>query len=417
MSESFATLPLHARLLETVAKLGYKKPTKIQAEAIPHLVEGLDLLGIAQTGTGKTAAFGLPILHRLCTAPRPAEAGLPRVLILAPTRELAMQIGERMHEYAEDLNLRIVLLHGGTPYAGQIDELKIGVQLLIATPGRLLDLIRQEELTLDAVETFVLDEADQMLDLGFVDAVHAIHDLLPRKHQSLLFSATMPDAIARLAKKVLWKPTRFEAERPAATIKHVDQKIYYVETEDKLLLLGEILNDPKVIKALVFVRTKTSAEEVAAHLLSFHEKAEATHSGRSQEKRDEAMARFRNGTTRVLVATDLAARGLDVPDISHVINFHMPEVPETYVHRVGRTGRAGAPGIAMSFCATDERKFIRDTEGLIKRVIELVRDQPYHSKVELIPEHLVLGREQKKQRVSNKGRPSKKQQPKRRKKP
>jgi ATP-dependent RNA helicase RhlE len=407
MPDTFAELPLHDTLLATAARLGYATPTKIQSEAIPHLVKGLDLLGIAQTGTGKTATFGLPILHRLHESGSAAAPGLPRALILAPTRELATQIWERISEYAEGLDLRVSLIQGGIEYDGQIEELAKGVHLLVATPGRLLDLLQQDKLTLDAIETFVLDEADRMLDLGFIDAVHEVHELLPKKHQSLLFSATMPDAIARLAKKILWKPTRVEAERPGATIEGVHQSIYYVEPDDKLSLLGEILNDEAVTKALVFCRTRKSAEEVADYLLGFQEKAEATHSGRSQEGRDHAMSRFRDGTTRILVASDVAARGLDVHDITHVINFHVPEVPETYVHRVGRTGRAGASGIAITMCAIDERKFLRDIEGLIRRVIEPVTDHPYHSSLEVMPEHLQLGREAKKARTKQQGRPRK----------
>ena len=342
-------------------------PTPIQARAIPQLLAGKDMLGIAQTGTGKTAAFALPILHRLSQRRGPHRPRGPRALVLAPTRELAIQIGEEFRAYGTHLNLRRTVICGGVSQTPQVNALTRGVDILVATPGRLLDLMGQRRLGLGAVEFFVLDEADRMLDMGFVRDVRKIVAALPKTRQSLLFSATMPREVARLSGEILTAPVRVEVTRQATPVERIEQSIYHVATAGKGALLASILDDPALSRVLVFTRTKHRANRVAAQLGKRGVEAEAIHGNKSQGARQRALERFRAGAARVLVATDIVARGIDVEGVTHVINYELPHEPESYVHRIGRTARAGARGIALSFCDPSERGYLRDIEKLTRR--------------------------------------------------
>ena len=342
-------------------------PTPIQARAIPQLLAGKDMLGIAQTGTGKTAAFALPILHRLSQRRGPHRPRGPRALVLAPTRELAIQIGEEFRAYGTHLNLRQTVICGGVSQTPQVNALTRGVDILVATPGRLLDLMGQRRLGLGAVEFFVLDEADRMLDMGFVRDVRKIAAALPKTRQSLLFSATMPREVARLSGEILTAPVRVEVTRQATPVERIEQSIYHVATAGKGALLASILDDPALSRVLVFTRTKHRANRVAAQLGKRGVEAEAIHGNKSQGARQRALERFRAGAARVLVATDIVARGIDVEGVTHVINYELPHEPESYVHRIGRTARAGARGIALSFCDPSERGYLRDIEKLTRR--------------------------------------------------
>ena len=364
----FSDLGLAEPLLRALETKGYTDPTPIQRQAIPALLQGRDLMGIAQTGTGKTAAFSLPSLHRLAANPKPRSNASCRMLVMSPTRELAAQIAENMRGYARYLNLSVQCVFGGIPVGKQARALVPGCDVLVATPGRLLDLIDQRALTLRNVEIFVLDEADQMMDLGFIVPLKRVANLLPKDRQSLFFSATMPKAIADLGKQFISNPVRVEVTPQASTAERVDQFLTYVNQSEKQALLTlklrQGLADQSIDRALVFTRTKHGADRVVRHLATAGVNAAAIHGNKSQAQRTAALLAFRKGSTPVLVATDIAARGIDVSGVSHVFNFEMPNVAEQYVHRIGRTARAGADGIAISFVAPDEKPYLRDIERL-----------------------------------------------------
>ena len=347
----------------------YLKPTPIQAQAIPLLTEGKDLLGIAQTGTGKTAAFALPILHRLSLEPAQRVPGSPRALILAPTRELARQIGERFTAYGRKLSLTSTVIFGGVNQHHQVKALKAGVDILIATPGRLLDLCTQRHIRLDKVSILVLDEADRMLDMGFIRDVRKIVAACRTKRQTLLFSATMPPAIAKLANDILHHPVRIDVSPKTIAVDRIEQRVYFVGAKDKRTLLDQLLADPAFDRVLVFTRTKRGADRVCKQLKQAGVPVDALHGNKAQNARVRALEDFRKGKVRVLVATDIAARGIDVPNISHVINYELPNEPESYVHRIGRTARAGAGGAALSFCDQSERPYLRAIEQLMQRKV------------------------------------------------
>mgnify|MGYP003582543719 FL=1 len=362
----FSDLGLAEPIAKALAAEGYETPTPIQAQAIPHCLQGKDLLGIAQTGTGKTAAFALPILDRLAKNPAPRVRHSTRVLVLAPTRELASQIAESFHAYGRNLKLSIATVFGGVPINRQRIQLQSGVDVLVATPGRLLDLIDQRILTINHVEVLVLDEADQMLDLGFIHALRRIVPMLPKRRQTLFFSATMPKQIAELADRYLTDPVKVAVAPIATTAERIDQRIVFVNQREKQALLNITLKDPAIQRSLIFTRTKHGADRVVKHLAAAGIKSAAIHGNKSQPQRERALADLKSGAIKVLVATDIAARGIDIDAVSHVVNFELPNVPEQYVHRIGRTARAGAEGIAISFCADDERPYLRDIERLTK---------------------------------------------------
>ncbi len=366
----FATLGLAQPLLVALSEAGYTTPTPIQIQAIPPAREGRDILGIAQTGTGKTAAFALPILDRLIASPAPRHRQAPRVLVLAPTRELASQIADSFRTYARYQKLMVMTVFGGVPIPRQERQLMGGIDVLVATPGRLLDLVERRSLLLDRVEMLVLDEADQMLDLGFIHALRQIARLLPRRRQSLFFSATMPASIAELAGRYLTGPVQVAVAPVATTAERVRQSVVFVNQAEKQALLTLTLKRPEFAKCLVFTRTKHGADRVVRHLSGAGVPAAAIHGNKSQPQRERALEEFRSGRIGVLVATDIAARGIDIDAVSHVINFELPNVPEQYVHRIGRTARAGLDGIALSFCAPDEKPFLKDIEKLIRQRIE-----------------------------------------------
>ena len=379
-TSSFAGLGLTDPLLRALDRQSYTSPTPIQKAAIPALLQGRDLLGIAQTGTGKTAAFALPILDFLAGDPKPPVPHQPSVLVLTPTRELAAQISESFRVYGRYLPVRHAVVFGGVGQAPQVRALLRGVDVLVATPGRLIDLMEQGHVDLRAIEVFVLDEADRMLDMGFIHAVRKVIAKLPRDRQSLLFSATMPPDIVALAQSILRDPLRVEVTPSATTVDQVTQRVLLVEKADKRELLGSVLGDPSIERVLVFTRTKHGADRVVKHLRRIGGRAEAIHGNKSQGARERALEGFRAGRVRVLVATDIAARGIDVRDITHVINFDLPNIPESYVHRIGRTARAGREGTAISFCDTDEREYLRDIEQLIRREVPILEKHPFRSK-------------------------------------
>lgn len=364
----FSDLGLAEPLIRALDTKGYSEPTPIQRQSIPALLEGRDLLGIAQTGTGKTAAFSLPSLHRLAANPKARSNASCRMLVLSPTRELAAQIAENMRGYAKYLNLSVQCVFGGIPVGKQARALVPGCDILVATPGRLLDLIDQRALTLRNVEIFVLDEADQMMDLGFIVPLKRIAALLPKERQSLFFSATMPKAIADLGKQFIQNPVRVEVTPQATTAERVEQYAIFLNQAEKQALLSISLKkglvSNEIDRALVFTRTKHGADRVVRHLNAAGVNAAAIHGNKSQAQRTAALLAFRKGSTPVLVATDIAARGIDVSGVSHVFNFELPNVPEQYVHRIGRTARAGADGVALSMVAPDEKAYLRDIERL-----------------------------------------------------
>jgi ATP-dependent RNA helicase RhlE len=366
---SFAEFGFTAPILDALAAQGYTTPTPIQTQAIPQVLGGRDLCGIAQTGTGKTAAFALPILQRLGSTPRATTSGRCRALVLAPTRELASQILDSFRGYGRGMPFAAAVVYGGVPIGTQQRQLAAGLDILVATPGRLLDLIDRKSLSLSRVEVLVLDEADRMLDLGFIDALRRIVRLLPRRRQTLLFSATMPRPIAALAEQYLDDPVTVAVAPAATTVASVDQGVVFVASAEKRALLAKLLEDPALARVLVFTRTKHGADRVAQHLGDAGIDAAAIHGNKSQPQRERALAGFRAGRTRVLVATDIAARGIDVENVSHVINFELPNVPEDYVHRIGRTARAGAAGTAISFCCDEERPYLSGIEKLTKRPV------------------------------------------------
>lgn len=366
---SFTNLGLVAPLLKALTAEGYETPTPIQIQAIPHILSGRDLCGIAQTGTGKTAAFGLPILQKLSADPRPVKPRHCRALIFSPTRELASQIADSIRIYGKFLRLSVAVIFGGVPVPRHERQMARGVDILVATPGRLLDLIDRRALALSEVELLVLDEADQMLDLGFIHALKRVVTLLPKKRQSLFFSATMPKTIASLAAQFLTDPVQVSVTPVATTAERVEQQVIFVATPQKQALLEIVLKDKAIDRALVFTRTKHGADRVVKHLTMAGIEAAAIHGNKSQNQRERALAAFRTGDSRILVATDIAARGIDVEGVSHVVNFDLPNVPESYVHRIGRTARAGADGLAVSFCNGEERAYLRDIERLIRQKI------------------------------------------------
>ena len=367
MKKTFSDLGLNDQLQRAVLDAGYASPTPIQEQAIPHLLAGHDLLGCAQTGTGKTAAFALPILQRLANSgPRGQGRGV-RALVLVPTRELASQVAESFRTYGGNHStLSVTVIFGGVGQGPQVNALRRGVDIVVATPGRLVDLMGQRHVRLDRLEVLVLDEADHMLDLGFIPDVRRVLAAIPKQRQTLLFSATMPPTIAALADSILTRPIKVAVTPQATTVAEIQQSVHFVGHNEKAPLLARLLGDRSVERALVFTRTKRGADQVARRLVADGIPAEAIHGNKSQGNRERTMASFRGGRTRVLVATDIAARGIDVDAITHVIQYELPNVPETYVHRIGRTGRAGASGIAISLVGADERPLLRDIERLIK---------------------------------------------------
>jgi ATP-dependent RNA helicase RhlE len=376
----FDALGLAPALLRAVREEGYESPTPIQANAIPHVMEGKDLLGCAQTGTGKTAAFALPILHRLLHS-RARDNNHPpiRALVLSPTRELASQIADDFRRYGRHTSLRTAVIFGGVSQHGQEQMLRRGADIVIATPGRLLDLVSQRLVSFSQLEVLVLDEADRMLDMGFLPDVRRILAVLPRKRQTLLFSATMPDPIEVLANTMLSAPVRVAVNPVASTVERVSQSLYFVDRSQKSALLEHVLRNREISRALVFTRTKRGANQVALRLAQASIRAEAIHGNKSQAARERALGQFKAGSIRVLVATDIAARGIDIDSISHVVNYELPEIPETYVHRIGRTARAGASGTALSFCDAAERQQLRGIERLIRMPVPVIVEHPYRS--------------------------------------
>ncbi len=374
----FEDFGLTDTLLKAVQEEGYTQPTPIQESAMPHVLKGKDLLGCAQTGTGKTAAFALPILQRLGDDKKNKPKHI-RALIITPTRELAAQIDESFNTYGRHTSLRSTVVFGGVRQRAQTQALKKGVDILVATPGRLIDLTRQGHIKLDRVEILVLDEADRMLDMGFIDDIRWIVDRVPKKRQTLLFSATMPSRIQHLANSILTDPVdvRLPAESPAADT--VGQSVYFVERSDKQALLQHILEDDDISRALIFTRTKRNADRVTDDLKRINIKVDVIHADKPQSIRQRALERFKEGKIRVLVASDIAARGIDVDNITHVINFDVPQEAEVYVHRIGRTGRAGATGRAVSFCDIEERTYLDEIERLLRRPIEPIATHPYPS--------------------------------------
>ncbi len=410
----FSDLDLIEPLLRAVAAEGYEIPTPIQQQAIPPILQGRDLLGCAQTGTGKTAAFALPVLQRLAATPAPTaqrdaapEAGQPlprdgrqsaprdgrhprdhrpaprsrpiRALVLTPTRELASQIGESFTAYGRHLRLRNTVIFGGVGQSAQEDALSRGPEIVVATPGRLLDLASQRRIDLQDVEIFILDEADRMLDMGFIHDVRKVIAMLPVRRQTLFFSATMPKDIIDLSSRILTDPARVAVTPIASTAEKVEQKVFFIDKAGKRALLERVLDDPAIERALVFTRTKHGANRVAEQLVRARIGAEVIHGNKSQNARERALSAFKRGTTRVLVATDIAARGIDVDGVSHVINFDLPDVPESYVHRIGRTARAGASGIAFSFCDPEEVSMLSAIERLIRSRIPVDGAHPMSS--------------------------------------
>jgi ATP-dependent RNA helicase RhlE len=369
---SFEDLALVEPIRRALKEEGYSVPTPIQEQAIPQLLAGRDLLGIAQTGTGKTAAFALPILQRLVAERTATRRKSARVLVLTPTRELALQIAESFRAYGRYLGLRATVIFGGVGQNPQTAAMARGVDVLVATPGRLLDLIGQGHVVLDGVETAVLDEADRMLDMGFIHDVKKIVALAKGRRQTLLFSATMPPAIARLAAGILREPVRIEVTPPATTVALVEQRVIFVERGDKRDLLCAMLQDPALARVLVFTRTKHLANRVAEQLGRSGFAAEAIHGNKSQNARQRALEAFRAGKVRILVATDIAARGIDIDGITHVVNYELPNEPETYVHRIGRTARAGAAGAAIALCDSEERAYLREIERLIGQKVPVL---------------------------------------------
>jgi len=369
---SFSQLALGEPLQRAVREAGYSTPTPIQVQAIPHLLQGRDLLGCAKTGTGKTAAFSLPILQRLADTPRRPAPRQPRVLVLAPTRELAAQVGESFVTYGTHLRLAVSVIYGGVGQGPQVSALVRGVDVLVACPGRLVDLMGQGHVRLDSVEMLVLDEADHMLDLGFLPDVKRILAAASRRKQTLLFSATMPPPIAKLAEGILRNPIKVVVTPPASTVELTTQHVMHLSRSEKASALTRILSDAAVERAIVFTRTKRGADRVAKRLNQDGVPAQAIHGNKSQNNRERTLDGFREGQLRVLVATDIAARGIDIDDISHVVNYELPNVPETYVHRIGRTGRAGATGVAISLCDEEEREFLRDIEKLTQRKLAVL---------------------------------------------
>jgi ATP-dependent RNA helicase RhlE len=374
---SFDSLGLIDPLRRAVLGAGYETPTPIQSKAIPHLLAGKDVLGCAQTGTGKTAAFALPILDRLARTKRAPDKRGPRALVLAPTRELALQIAESFQTYGRHLSLSTAVVFGGVGQGPQVEAFRRNTDVIVATPGRLIDLMGQGHARFDALEALVLDEADRMLDMGFIDPIRRIIAVLPRKRQTLMFSATMPTDILKLAHSILVDPVQLSVAPVATTAEGITQWVMHVERSQKRALLSEVLRDPAMTRVLVFTRTKHGANRVAEQLDRSGVTAAAIHGNKSQAARQRALGAFKQGQVRVLVATDIAARGVDIDAVTHVINFELPNEPESYVHRIGRTARAGASGIALSFCDAEERGSLRAIERLTRTPIKVVENHPF----------------------------------------
>ena len=368
----FTDLRLNPLLLKALAAEGYETPTPIQAQAIPPVLEGRDLLGIAQTGTGKTAAFALPILHRLAADKKAAPRRGCRCLVLSPTRELATQIAESFRSYGRHMGMSVAVIFGGAKYGPQIKALTTGIDILVATPGRLMDHMAERTADLSACEILVLDEADQMLDLGFVVPIRKIVATMSKKRQNLFFSATMPTEISRLAGEMLIDPVKVAVTPGATTVERIDQKLIFIEAPRKRALLADLFSDPAFSRTIVFTRTKRGADRVAQYMEAVGVTAAAIHGDKSQGQRERALAAFKAGKVRALIATDIAARGIDIDAVSHVINYELPQVPEAYVHRIGRTARAGADGSAISFCADDERGLLRDIQRTTRQTIPTI---------------------------------------------
>ena len=375
----FDALNLSEPICRAVRGEKYDTPTPIQQKAIPHLLQGRDLLGCAQTGTGKTAAFALPILQRLSEKRSAPGSKGPRALILTPTRELASQISVSFRVYGKHLNLKHAVVYGGVSPKPQISALRRGIDILIATPGRMIDLYQQRCLRLDQIEIFVLDEADRMLDMGFLPDIKKIYAMTPDNRQSMLFSATLPDDILRLTKQFLNDPIKVSVNPPASTVDRIEQRVLFVDRENKGALLESVLQEDSIHRVLVFSRTKHGANRIVKNLGKAQIKADSIHGNKSQAARMDALRKFRAGKVRVLVATDIASRGLDVEGITHVINYELPNEAESYVHRVGRTARAGATGVALSFCDAGEKGYLHNIERTINRVVTVIDDHPFHS--------------------------------------
>ncbi|MEX2463727.1 MAG: DEAD/DEAH box helicase [Balneolaceae bacterium] len=374
---SFKSLQLIEPLLKALSEEGYTQPTSIQSQAIPIVLEGTDLIGCAQTGTGKTAAFAVPILQLLLAQNQNSHKKKIRSLIVTPTRELAIQIDESFRNYGRHTGLKCSVVFGGVNQKSQTKELRQGVDILTATPGRLLDLMNQGFISLDDIEIFVLDEADRMLDMGFIHDIKKLLAVLPKNRQTLFFSATMPPEIVKLSKSILKNPVKVEVSPEAKTVDAIRQGLYFVDKGNKKNLLIDTLLDDEIRSALVFTRTKHGANKVVKLLNAQNIDAEAIHGNKSQAARQRALGNFKDQTTRVLVATDIAARGIDVDDLQYVINYEIPNIPETYVHRIGRTGRAGADGTALSFCDALEKEYLRDIEKLIGKKIPVIDHHDY----------------------------------------
>ncbi|CAI6043260.1 ATP-dependent RNA helicase RhlE [Paenibacillus sp. JJ-100] len=384
---TFQELNIIPPILEGLKKANYTKPTPIQEQSIPAVLAGRDLLGCAQTGTGKTAAFSVPIIQLLSeggrskqgtsTHPKGKSVRAIRSLILSPTRELAIQISDNIKMYSRYTDIRSVAIVGGVSQRVQERALQQGADIIIATPGRLMDLVNQKQIDLSLVEILVLDEADRMLDMGFIHDVKRIIAKMPNKKQTLFFSATMPPEIVKMVQTLLVNPVKVEITPVSSTVDRIKQSVYLLEQGKKQSMLNDILQDKSIATALVFTRTKRGADRVTRDLAKINVTAQAIHGNKSQNERQRALNNFKSGATRVLVATDIAARGIDVEELTHVINFNLPNIPETYVHRIGRTGRAGKSGMAISFCEKDELPFLKDIEKVIKKSIPEVKDHPY----------------------------------------
>ncbi|MDD3171550.1 MAG: DEAD/DEAH box helicase [Bacilli bacterium] len=386
----FEELNIIEPILKALKEEGYTDPTPIQIQAMPVLLAGKDILGSAQTGTGKTAAFAVPILQNMSRDEMNKGIKTIKALVLAPTRELAAQIGESFKSYGKNLNLKSLVIFGGVSQRIQVEALKKGVDILVATPGRLLDLFNQRLINLSNVKYFVLDECDRMLDMGFIHDVNKIVEKIPTKRQTMLFSATLPQEISKLADKILNNPIRVAVTPVETTLETISQSIYFVSKKNKTPLLIEILKDRRVLSALVFSRTKHGANKIVKDLLLANIKAEAIHGNKSQSAREHALRNFKNKQLRVLVATDIAARGIDIDELSHVFNYDLPEVPETYIHRIGRTGRAGLGGTAISFCSEEETGLLKDIEKHIKMKLPVNSNHPYAIAINLDTEIKVI---------------------------
>jgi len=377
---TFTEMGIISPILQALEEQGYTQPTPIQEQAIPIILNRKDILGCAQTGTGKTAAFAIPIIQLLQfqkTQTNYQNNNGFKTLILTPTRELAIQIGESFIAYGKHIDIKHVVIFGGVSQHNQVKALQKGIDIVIATPGRLIDLMQQGFVNLNSINTFVLDEADRMLDMGFVQDVKRIIAKLPEKKQTLFFSATMPPVIQQLANSILKQPELVKVSPVSSTADTIAQKVFFVEKDNKKSLLVHLLQDDSIKNALVFTRTKHGANKIAEHLSKSGIRTQAIHGNKSQNARQEALQNFKNGKNRILVATDIAARGIDIDELSHVINYELPNIPETYVHRIGRTGRAGFSGIALSFCDLEEKMFLRDIHKVIGKTIDVDREHPY----------------------------------------